>query len=102
MATCIPGLLVSAETETAIYNISNVNLITQYRSWYDSTKHLALGIFSVALIKAPFTLRSIFGTARIKLVPVPLFWFLDYLYFERCLHYARFLVPYHFFGSWTT
>jgi hypothetical protein len=25
--------------------------------------------------KAPFTLRSIFGTARIKLVPVPLFWF---------------------------
>jgi hypothetical protein len=29
---------------------------------------------------APFTLRSIFGTARIKLVPVPLFWFLDYLF----------------------
>jgi hypothetical protein len=32
------------------------------------------------LTKAPFTLRSIFGTARIKLVPVPLFWFLDYLF----------------------
>jgi hypothetical protein len=31
--------------------------------------------------QAPFTLRSIFGTARIKLVPV---------------------VPYHVFGSWTT
>jgi hypothetical protein len=30
--------------------------------------------------KAPFTLRSIFGKARIKLVPVPLFWFLDYLF----------------------
>ena len=29
---------------------------------------------------APFTLRSIFGTARIKLVPAPLFWFLDYLF----------------------
>jgi BarA-like signal transduction histidine kinase len=29
---------------------------------------------------APFTLRSIFGTARIKLVPLPLFWFLDYLF----------------------
>ena len=27
--------------------------------------------------KAPFTLRSIFGTPRIKLVPVPLFWFLE-------------------------
>jgi hypothetical protein len=52
--------------------------------------------------KAPFTLHSIFGTAQIKLVPVPLFWFLDYLYFEPCLHYPRFLVPYHFFGSWTT
>ena len=30
--------------------------------------------------KALFTLRSIFGTTRIKLVPVPLFWFLDYLF----------------------
>jgi hypothetical protein len=30
--------------------------------------------------KAPFTLRSIFGTARIKLVPVTLFWFLHYLF----------------------
>jgi hypothetical protein len=28
------------------------------------------------IVKAPFTLRSIFGTAQIKLVPVPLFWFL--------------------------
>ena len=27
-----------------------------------------------------FTLRSIFGTARMKLVPVPLFWFFDYLF----------------------
>jgi hypothetical protein len=36
--------------------------------------------FKIILIKAPFTLRSIFGTARIKLVPVPLFWFLDYLF----------------------
>ena len=32
------------------------------------------------ICKAPFTLRSIFGTARIKLVPVSLFWFLDYLF----------------------
>jgi hypothetical protein len=30
--------------------------------------------------RAPFTLLSIFGTARIKLVPVPRFWFLDYLF----------------------
>ena len=29
---------------------------------------------------ALFTLRSIFGTARMKLVPVPLFWFFDYLF----------------------
>jgi hypothetical protein len=29
--------------------------------------------FFLAKPKAPFTIRSIFGTARIKLVPVPLF-----------------------------
>jgi hypothetical protein len=34
------------------------------------------GFVSVTMPKAPFTLRSIFGTARIKLVPVPLFWVL--------------------------
>ena len=46
--------------------------------------------------KALFTLRSIFGTTRIKLVPVPLFgsW-TTYLAKPR-LHYAQFLVPYHF------
>ena len=38
------------------------------------------GVPSRTLSLAPFTLRSIFGTARIKLVPVPLFWFLDYLF----------------------
>jgi hypothetical protein len=51
----------------------------------------------VNYIKALFTLRSIFGTARIKLVPVPLFWFLDYTHLAKPhLHYAQFLVPYHF------
>ena len=40
----------------------------------------APGYRSKIVSKAPFTLRSIFGAARIKLVPVPLFWFLDYLF----------------------
>jgi hypothetical protein len=44
-----------------------------------SGQHMAFYAY-VLDSKAPFTLRSIFGTARIKLVPVPLFWFLDYLY----------------------
>jgi hypothetical protein len=74
---------------------------TTLNFWYGTDKigtRTTFLVLGLPIFWAPFTLRSIFGTARIKLVPVPLFWFLDYLYFEPHLHYARFLVPYHFFG----
>jgi hypothetical protein len=41
---------------------------------------LSGGLPQKIMTAAQFTLRSIFSTARIKLVPVPLFWFLNYLF----------------------
>jgi hypothetical protein len=50
--------------------------------------------------KAPFTLRSIFGTARIKLVPVPLFWLLDYLFSSAPFALRSIFGTVPLFGSW--
>ena len=57
--------------KTWIWNLG----ILLYLLLYFNMQHIILHM----LHKAPFTLRSIFGKGRIKLVPVPLFWFLDYL-----------------------
>jgi hypothetical protein len=62
---------------------------TTLNFWYGTDKigtRTTFLVLGLPIFWAPFTLRSIFGTARIKLVPVPLFWFLDYLYFEP--HYT--------------